>query len=498
MMIRRAVGLGVAMLASPVLVAFAFPATPTTEPAAVAGPAVAAEVVAAAPVPLARRPAASTVPAGVVAGLAVVTDLDHDPDGLYYATYPRVPGAAAWDAAFVDLLDEAVDRFERVPARADAGTSPELQVTHELVAASPAVLGARVVMREVHGEDDVRRTATLWFDSAAGVPVEPSTLLTPDGPAVLADRVRRAARSDEVVDPALLDRSLPSPTFFDALAFGPDGDLVVELDQGAVADAPHGPVTLAVDPAGVLSSLGEAALAASTAPSDPGLDRPPPPPLPPPPPPAAPPPAPPDAAGVDCAVLRCVALTFDDGPVAETVDVLAALEQRGARATFFVVGQNAASSPDLLRRMVAGGHAVGGHSWDHPDLTRLSADQVRAQLGRTSQAIERATGAAPTLTRPPYGATGPTVAAAAAAAGVAQVLWDVDPRDWRDRNADVVAQRVVAAARPGSIVLLHDIHPSTRAAVPRIVDALQAGGYTLVTVPELLPTTQPGRTYSRR
>ncbi|WP_062203534.1 polysaccharide deacetylase family protein [Demequina salsinemoris] len=200
----------------------------------------------------------------------------------------------------------------------------------------------------------------------------------------------------------------------------------------------------------------------------------------------------------DCSVEKCLALTFDDGPVDGTAELLDVLAERGAKATFFVVGKNASQHPDIVKRMVAEGHAVGNHSWSHADLTDLSDKQLAREITRTSDRIEQITGVRPTVLRPPYGATGPRVAAVAEDEGLAQILWDVDPADWKVRDAGKVTKRVVKDAHPGAIVLSHDIHESTRDAYAKIIDKLLAQGYTLVTIPDLLDDMEPGETYLSR
>jgi peptidoglycan/xylan/chitin deacetylase (PgdA/CDA1 family) len=200
---------------------------------------------------------------------------------------------------------------------------------------------------------------------------------------------------------------------------------------------------------------------------------------------------------VDCRTRRCLALTFDDGPVPGTAELLDVLRRRGVHATFFVVGRNAQAHPDLLRRMVREGHVIGNHTLDHADLTRLDAAGVRRELARTNAIVRRVTGTAPTLLRPPYGATDRTVARVARSLGLAQVTWDVDPVDWRTRTTRAVRVRVLRSAHRGGIVLSHDIYPTTRGAYARLVDRLLARGYTLVTVPELLGRApRPGAVYS--
>lgn len=202
---------------------------------------------------------------------------------------------------------------------------------------------------------------------------------------------------------------------------------------------------------------------------------------------------------VDCAKAKCLALTFDDGPVPGTAAMLDLLAEKGVRATFFVIGTHAAEHPEILRRMVAEGHVVGNHTYDHPNLAKLSAASVRRQLTRANTLIARATGVTPKLMRPPFGSANATVRQVSRDLKLTPVLWSVDPLDWSDRDAGVVARRVVARATAGGIILSHDIYPSTRKAYARIIDRLRAKGFVLVTVPELVGGRfKPGVTLSQR
>ncbi|WP_431927207.1 polysaccharide deacetylase family protein [Nonomuraea jabiensis] len=185
---------------------------------------------------------------------------------------------------------------------------------------------------------------------------------------------------------------------------------------------------------------------------------------------------------VDCRRVKCVALTFDDGPGPYTDTLLAYLAAYRARATFFVVGGNVVAYPGVLHRTAAAGHEIGNHTWSHPDLTRLSPARVRAQLGRTDQAIRAVTGVVPGLVRPPYGAFNATVRRQS---GRPMVLWSVDTLDWRYRSAATVARRALRSVRPGSVILFHDIHPTTVRAIPRVLRKLAGRGYRFVTVSEL-------------
>lgn len=188
---------------------------------------------------------------------------------------------------------------------------------------------------------------------------------------------------------------------------------------------------------------------------------------------------------VDCAVRPCVALTFDDGPVPQTADVLDLFAARGVRATFYVIGKQAKRYPSIIERASEAGHEIGNHSWSHANLRRADAGTAAKELARTAEAVEAATGTRPGTMRPPFG---DATTSAAAKAGLPQVLWSLDTLDWKTRNTAAVVQRVLAEAEPGGIVLLHDVHATTRAALPQIVDGLLTKGYALVTVSELLGT----------
>lgn len=204
-------------------------------------------------------------------------------------------------------------------------------------------------------------------------------------------------------------------------------------------------------------------------------------------------------AGVDCAKAKCVALTFDDGPGDYTLHLLDLLKERGVRVTFFLVGEMvAADHRQALRRMVHDGHELGNHSWSHAQLTTLTSSGIRSQLARTQEIVTARTGVRMEIMRPPYGSTDSRVSAESRREGLAQILWNVDTLDWRDRDSAVVARRA-AKASPGSIVLMHDIHRTTVAAVPSLISSLVRRGFTFVTISELYgKRPAPGRKYTER
>lgn len=190
---------------------------------------------------------------------------------------------------------------------------------------------------------------------------------------------------------------------------------------------------------------------------------------------------------VDCGVTACVALTFDDGPdVATTGRLLDTLANLGVHATFFPIGSHVTEEPGLVRREAEEGHVVGAHTWDHPDLTTLAAAAVRQELESTATAVHDATGHDPALIRPPYGAWNDTVRDEATRQHSAIVLWNIDSQDWKSRNTQAVVDRVLSTVRRGSVVLMHDIYPTTVDAVPAVVEGLRERGLTPVTVPTLL------------
>ncbi|XRQ11871.1 polysaccharide deacetylase family protein [Actinomadura welshii] len=213
--------------------------------------------------------------------------------------------------------------------------------------------------------------------------------------------------------------------------------------------------------------------------------------------PPSPPAEPPPARKIDCLRVRCVALTFDDGPGPHTARLLDTLKKGGVRATFFLLGKSVREHPEVVRRMVLDGHEVANHTWSHPDLTGLPPAGVKSEIERTQKAVKEASGVEPALMRPPYGATDEGVRRAV---GLPQILWSVDTKDWRYRSADRGARIGINKPVGGDIVLYHDTHKSTVDCIPEVVDGLSDRGFTFVTVSELFrgERLQPGESYTDR
>jgi peptidoglycan/xylan/chitin deacetylase (PgdA/CDA1 family) len=166
-------------------------------------------------------------------------------------------------------------------------------------------------------------------------------------------------------------------------------------------------------------------------------------------------------------------LTFDDGPAEDTAALLDVLADHSVTATFFLVGARIAQRAPVVARIAGEGHALGNHSWDHPDLRTLPLRAVREQLTRTSDAIEAAAGVRPSLFRPPFGWTSKPIDALAHELGMRTVLWDVETRDWQRPGAEAIAAAIVSA-HPRAVVLLHDGPADRRETVEAVELALTA------------------------
>lgn len=202
---------------------------------------------------------------------------------------------------------------------------------------------------------------------------------------------------------------------------------------------------------------------------------------------------------VDCAAVKCVALTFDDGPSPYTDRLLEILKANDAKATFFMIGNKVAANPAGAKRVAEAGMEIGSHTWEHPNMLAIPPQDVAAQFAKANDAIAAATGRTPTLYRPAGGLSNDMVRATAAQFGLAEILWDVIPFDWYN-DSDTAATRhmLMTQIKPGSVVLFHDTYSSTVDLVEQFIPVLKANGYRLVTVSELLGPRAPGSSYGSR
>ncbi|MEE0775600.1 MAG: polysaccharide deacetylase family protein [Bacillota bacterium] len=185
---------------------------------------------------------------------------------------------------------------------------------------------------------------------------------------------------------------------------------------------------------------------------------------------------------VDCGA-KLLAVTFDDGPGADTPRLLDALKDNDAHVTFFVLGNLAQNRAEIVKRAYDEGHQIASHSWNHSQLTKLSVEALQQDLGQTASVIRGITGQQEVYLRPPYGSYNDTVRTYA---GGPIIFWSVDTLDWKYRDVETVKQTILNQAADGAIILLHDIHPTSVDGFIAALGELKSQGYELVTVSELL------------
>ena len=205
------------------------------------------------------------------------------------------------------------------------------------------------------------------------------------------------------------------------------------------------------------------------------------------------------ADNLSCSVVKCIALTFDDGPGPYTDRLLQILKDADAKATFFLIGNKVAANPAGAKRIADAGMEFGNHTWEHPNMTTIPPEDVAGQLSKANDAITAATGRTPSLWRPAGGLSNEGVRQTAGRFGLAEILWDVVPFDWiNDSNTAATRYMLMTYVKPGSVVLFHDTYSSTVDLVYQFIPVLKANGYRLVTVTELLGPRAPGSSYGGR
>lgn len=431
-----------------------------------------------------------TTAATPVAGYTV-DQISHDDPALpIHIQWPVVTGAGKLTAALSDWAKEQ-ERTFIADNKPNASTPPELTGWWEFVIQPGPLVGVRMHRYEFTGADGAGSSHTRYGDSSSDHVWASAELidanLRPDAIKAIMDALRAAGHQPDAQasnDPDVQERLLND------LSFAADGSLVVRVDEGLVTPYSDGPLIVTVsrqvsDP--LLSQVGQrirnAMARATTSPTSTSRST------------VAPSPVtPPKPGKVDCAVVKCVALTFDDGPGPYTARLLDQLKAADAKATFFVLGPRVRAYPDVVRRQVAEGMAIGNHSFTHRQFTRLSAVQQAEELRRTDDALAAVGVSKPTLMRPPYGSYNATTKTL----GRSIILWDVDTLDWKHRNAQQSISIAMKQVKPGSIILMHDIHAASVDAVPGLIRELRKQGYTLVTVPQLLDNEKPGQVYTRR
>ncbi len=196
---------------------------------------------------------------------------------------------------------------------------------------------------------------------------------------------------------------------------------------------------------------------------------------------------------------KLVAITFDDGPYPgvtnRILDIIEAYAADSVRVTFFVVGLQILKYPGFVTRAANLGCEIGNHTYHHKNLTKLSPEEMLAEVEDVSEMIRELTDASPTLVRPPYGARDEAVYATLQ---YPLILWDIDTLDWSTHDADSTVEAALRC-EDGDIILMHDVRADTADAFERIVPELLARGFKLVTVSEMFAakgiSLEPGKSY---
>ena len=359
------------------------------------------------------------------------------------------------------------------------------QITHNNSAALSIIVN---IKQDIHGAHPVSLTHFWTFDKKSGEVISLSDLTEQSEKA--AEEIVVAARNNinETIkqrQQAELDLSetITQETLSNFVITDGGNSLAWPIGQASLLPSAYGEMTIKVPIAAVAKYLQN--------PTARKLANVPKPPEPKP----APKPAPAVPAPAPTTGNKVIALTFDDGPGPYTAHLLDVLDQYGAKATFFLIGSKVSSQANVVRSIHARGHQLGNHSWSHPELPKLPVDQIAGEIDRTNDAIKQATGVTPAILRPPYGAVNGVVLEQLRLRGMLSILWSVDTRDWADRNSDIVCSRAVAGARPGAVILMHDIHQTSVGAVPCILSALKQQGYSFVTVQGLIGNMAAGVGY---
>jgi len=190
-----------------------------------------------------------------------------------------------------------------------------------------------------------------------------------------------------------------------------------------------------------------------------------------------------------------LALTYDDGPNdPDTLRLLEVLARHNVRATFFLIGRYVMQRPDIVREIANAGHAIGNHTFSHPNLIFTWTRQTRNEMERCQQALHDAVGEHSRLFRPPFGGRRPGTLRIARAVGLEPIMWRVSGHDWKGRPAEYIERTVHARVRGGDVILLHDGEHSaigadrsqTVIATDRLIAKYESQGYEFVTIPEMM------------
>ena len=190
-------------------------------------------------------------------------------------------------------------------------------------------------------------------------------------------------------------------------------------------------------------------------------------------------------------IPQYVALTFDDGPSAYTISILDILKKYNISATFFVVGSEVKKFPDIIQRIYREKHIIGNHTWNHPDITTLSRNELWKEINSTNIQIKKIIGHSPDLFRPPYSSINDKNADAIKKFGMTSVLWNVDSKDWQEKSPLSIQKNVISGIKKKSLIVMHDgdqygsgPRDQIVTSLPEIITYLLKNNYHFLTVPE--------------
>lgn len=434
-------------------------------------------------------------------------------------SWQYISGAEAFnkqlDTRILALLDaRAGGRHEPAALPTPPVTAPVgdgMSVRQEIILATGSIVGSRIVETTTgNGIQTVRTEEISYQDLNTGIVTGGAALIDPAQIGALRQMLREAPTTAPTahgspwsttgpattsprptstgpgpVPPSAVAGPVTDAELLSALTFTPSGELNVTVNrEPETARMLPEPVTITLTAEAtdrVLTPAGQLlrSLVASGAPF------------------SAPAPAPGGLEHINCDIVPCAALTYDDGPNTQTARLLEILARHKVFATFFEQGGYVTANPAIAKTVAAAGHAIANHTMTHPYLTRLSPAGIAREVNGAQAAIQKATGTSPAYLRPPYGATNTTVSAAS---GLPLVTWNVDSLDWQSKNRAVYVPRIMNLVKPGSIILQHDIHATTVDGQDELITELKDQGYYLVTVPQLFTgiSLAAGGTYKCR
>lgn len=189
-----------------------------------------------------------------------------------------------------------------------------------------------------------------------------------------------------------------------------------------------------------------------------------------------------------------IALTFDDGPSPDTLEILDVLRRENVKATFFLVGREVEKYPEITRKIAGDGHEIGNHSYSHPIFLFCSSNKTRRELRQTQEIIKKITGVEPKIARPPCGVRSYAYFAAVKELGLQTIQWSDTGFDWKKIPAERIAQNILETVQRDSIVLLHDgdsagkrSRRATAEALPPVLRGLHEKGLRVAPLAELCP-----------